>query len=469
VGPITWAAMSGLRRAKRPVVSIGMLALAVVSGGCKSEGSRDLGHEVLGAEDGWAAMEPATTGGELATPEQTYVVHNRAELLMALNDGAVPSEPPPPMLGEPRPPAPTPPSNAPKLIVVEGTLDFNVDDANQPLSCEDYYRDGYTPEAFDAAYRPEVWGRSTPSGPLEDARDGSHLEQQKRIRIRVGSNTTLVGRGADARLRGAWLDIRGSADENVSNIIIRNLTFEDTFDCFPEWWPDEGDLGSWVAQYDTISLRYADHVWIDHNTFQDRQTLDALQAERLLVKYQTHADALLVRSASDLVTVSYNRFLDHDQVMLIGSSDSAGETGTLRVTLHHNLFRHTGQDTPRVRFGQVHLYNNLYDQVGNDDYKYSWGVGFESAVYAQNNFFATDASLTPDRFIRRFEGTSLFESGTLVDVDEPHAIDVVEAWNENNDPDLTRDVGWHPGLWSTIDGTISVSATVSRESGPHDW
>jgi pectate lyase len=471
VGPIRWAEMSGLRRAARPVVAMGMLALALSSGGCGSgDTSRDLGHEVLEAVDGWASVAPPTTGGVLATPDQTYIVHNRAELLAALNDGAIPLQPPPPMRGEPRPPPLAPPSDAPKIIVVEGTIDLNIDDANQPLSCEDYYRDGYTPEAFDAAYIPEVWGRNDPRGPLEDARETSALEQEKRIRMRVGSNTTLVGRGADARLRGVWLDIRGSEDANVSNIIIRNLTFEDTFDCFPAWSPTDGFLGSWSAQYNAISLRRVDHVWIDHNTFRDRETLDALQAERLLVKYQTHTDVLLFRSASDLVTISYNRFMDHDKVMMIGSADSAtGDRGKLRVTLHHNLFRSTGQATPRVRFGQVHLYNNFYDQVGNEGYSYSWGAGFESAVYAENNFFATDASLTPDRFIRPFDGTSLFETGTMVDVGEPHAVDVVEAWNENNEPDLTRDVGWRPAFWNAIDATNRVSATVSRESGPVDW
>jgi pectate lyase len=472
VGPISWASRRGRRRAARPLVATKLLALTLSAAGCGDGATaRDFEHEVLAAEDGWASVAPGTTGGALATPDQTYVVHNRTELLAALNDGAIPPPPPGPGgRGEARPPPPAPPSAAPKIIVVEGTIDFNVDDANQPLSCEDYYRDGYTPQAFDAVYDPEVWGiRSDPNGPLEDARDTSRLEQQGRIRMRVGSNTTLVGRGADARLRGVWLDIRGSAEEAVSNIIIRNLTFEDTFDCFPEWWPTEGFLGSWNAQYDTISLRYVDHVWIDHNTFQDRETLDALQPERLRVKHQRHADVLQMRSASDLVTISYNRFMDHDSVMLIGSSDSAGDRGKLRVTLHHNLFRNTGQGTPRVRFGQVHLYNNLYDQVGNDGYEYSWGAGFESAVYAQNNFFATDASLTPDRFISRFEGTSLFEAGTMVDVGEPHAVDVVAAWNENNDPDLTRDVGWSPVLWTTIDATSRVFATVSRESGPFDW
>ncbi len=41
------------------------------------------------------------------------------------------------------------------------------------------------------------------------------------------------------------------------------------------------------------------------------------------VLYQLHDGLLDITNASDLVTVSWNRFLNHDKVMLIGSSDSA--------------------------------------------------------------------------------------------------------------------------------------------------
>src|SRR3569832_2498861 len=97
-------------------------ALALSSGGCgEGAASRDVEREVLGADDGWASVEPGTTGGALATPEQTYVVHHRAELLAALNDGVTPPQPSAPVRGESRPP-PATPSAAPKIIVVEGTL-----------------------------------------------------------------------------------------------------------------------------------------------------------------------------------------------------------------------------------------------------------------------------------------------------------------------------------------------------------
>ena len=59
--------------------------------------------------------------------------------------------------------------------------------------------------------------------------------------------------------------------------------------------------------------------------------------------------------------MSYNNFFDHDKTMLIGSSNTVGaDVGKLRVTLHHNRFANVGQRVPRVRFGQVDLYNNYF-------------------------------------------------------------------------------------------------------------
>ena len=109
-----------------------------------------------------------------------------------------------------------------------------------------------------------------------------------------------------------------------------------------------------------------------------------------------HDGLLDITNASDLVTVSWNRFLNHDKVMLIGSSDSApADRGKLRVTLHHNLFDGIGQRAPRVRFGQVHVYNNLYRIEERRATAYSWGVGIESAIYAENNFFQVDRATSP--------------------------------------------------------------------------
>jgi pectate lyase len=161
--------------------------------------------------------------------------------------------------------------------------------------------------------------------------------------------------------------------------------------------------------------------------------------------------------------------------MLIGSSDSgstaAGDRGKLRVTIHHNHFQRVNQRAPRVRFGQVHLYNNYYEIHGGWRYSYSWGVGIESMIYAENNFFWTDGTETPDRFIDVFKGAAIHISGTLVDgLTRRHLVDVLAAYNEANDPDLAGDVGWTPTLFLLLQRTFWVPGTVIVYAGPfHCW
>jgi pectate lyase len=420
---------------------------------------RDIGREVLLANDGWGAFTPGTTGGAGATAE-AFRVTNRRELIAALNDGVYP------------PPSSTP-SSAPKIIYVDGTIDANVDDDNQPLTCEDYYRNGYTIEAFLAAYDPAVWGRVPPSGPLEEARVASQQAQQARVRIRVGSNTTIVGLNRHATIRGGWLDLRGTANVPGSrtNIIIRNIRFEDTFDCFPQWSPTDGSQGNWNAQYDSISLRDTDHVWIDHNEFADVTTADDTLPVYFGRLFQVHDGQLDITNASNYVTVSWNVFRNHDKVMLIGSSDSAtADRGKLKVTLHHNLFEDLGQRAPRVRFGQVHVYNNYYRIRHTAAYQYSWGVGIESAMYAERNFFQTDHDIQPARFIARFNGTAIATLETLVNAaSDNHLVDVRAEYNAVNDPDLTDAVGWTPTLVFLMSPPHEVPGLVTSGAGPFNW
>lgn len=421
---------------------------------------RDPGREILAPNDGWASFSTGTTGGANAADSQVYTVHNRQELIAALNNGIYP------------PPSSTP-SNVPKIIYVDGSIDANVDDNNQPLTCADYFRNGYTLDAYLAAYDPAVWGRVIPSGPLEAARVASQQAQQARVRIRVGSNTTIVGVGKNALIRGAWFDIRGTSGvaNSRTNIVVRNLTFQDTFDCFPQWDPTDGSLGNWNSAYDSISLRDSDHVWIDHNTFADQETADSTLPIYFGRLFQVHDGEVDITNASDLVTVSYNRFLTHDKVMLIGSSDSAtADRGKLRVTLHHNLFQEVGQRTPRVRFGKVHVYNNYYKPKNFESYQYSWGVGRESAIYAENNFFRTDESITPDRFISRLNGTAIHVSETLVNASSDNKlVDVLAAYNAVNNPDLSGDVGWTPTLFVEIEPSFKVPSAIESRSGPFNW
>lgn len=411
--------------------------------------------------DGWAslptpALPNGTAGGSEADAAHVFTVSDRNALVAALNF----------------------PDATPKIIRIAGVIDANVDADGNPLACADYARPDpqtgtpYSLEAFLAAYDPSTWGRTNPSGPLERARVASAAAQAARVRIRIPANTTLVGVTRGAGLRGAWLDIRpGSTSGNTPmNVIVRNLVLEDTVDCFPQWSPTDGSLGNWNAAYDNLSVRNATHVWVDHNTFRDRTTADETLPTYFGRLYQMHDGLLDVTNESDLVTISWNRFENHDKTMLVGSSDSAvADRGKLRLTLHHNLFNDVGQRAPRVRFGQVHLYNNHYritDEAAATRYGYSWGVGIESQIHAQNNHFRVGEAITPDLFIERFNGTSIFAEGTLLNgVTRHSAVDPVAEFNAVNGNTLTPTVDWTPTLHGPIAPTGLVPVLVWLGAG----
>jgi pectate lyase len=422
----------------------------------------DPGRQVLAADDGFAALGGETTGGASADDAHVFVVRNRAELMAALNAG---------------------PTGAARIIYVDGAIDANVDDTNRPLTCEDYYRDGYTLAGFIAFYNPAgSWGPNPPAntaGSLEAARLASAAAQSARIRMRVPDNTTIVGTDARATLRGAWLDLRGTTAVRRRNIIVRHLTFEDTFDCFPAWTPDRNANGTWAgtgawdSEYDAISLRETEQVWIDHNDFRDRQTVDATLPVIFNAKYQIHDGLLDITNGSDRVTVSWNRFFNHDKVMLIGSSDnSPGDVGRLRVTLHHNHFDNVGQRAPRVRYGQLHVYNNYYVIPDAVVHGYSWGVGVQplpvaSGIFAENNFFRTEKSITPDQFIAAFTGgRGIAVLGTLhTGLADDRDVDPLADYNTARDPDLSGEVGWVPRVYRDFDSTRRVPTLVELHAG----
>ncbi|GAA0463085.1 pectate lyase [Actinoplanes capillaceus] len=400
-------------------------------------------RQTLPANDGWAAATTGTTGGAAADHAHVFVVRNRAELAAALAGGTDPT---------------------PRIVLVKGTIDANVDDAGNPLTCAGYADPAYSLDAYLAAYDPDVWGRaSRPSGPLEEARVRSQRNQAARIQLKVGANTTIYGL-PNARLVGANLLI-----SNVDNVIVRNLRMEDAADCFPAWDPTDGSAGNWNSAYDLITLTGATHVWADHNTLSDGNNVDAGQPLYYGRPYQVHDGALDVIRASDLVTISWNVFQEHDKTMLIGSTNTVGaDVGKLRVTVHHNRFANVGQRVPRVRFGQVDVFNNYYYMTDEDTYSYSWGVGVQSAIYAESNFLLRSADLALEDFVYDWGGTAITEIGTLtrVGTGPVREVDLLGEYNATHDPDLGTDAGWTPALRAgPVTPTIAVPLLVNAWAG----
>jgi len=122
-----------------------------------------------------------------------------------------------------------------------------------------------------------------------------------------------------------------------------------------------------------------------------------------------------------------------------------------------------------VRYGQVHVYDNLYAVPDPAAYTYSLGVGVESRIYAENNFFHLPASVPLGVLVKYWKGTVLHASETLVSVGaaRPRPVDLLAEYNAANDPDLGPDVGWTPTLVNRLDPAREVPLRVTTEAGPN--
>lgn len=357
---------------------------------------------------GWASVSQ-TTGGAGAKPEHVFDVHDRAGLDAALQLG-----------------------DRPKLIRVHRFIDLC------PGGVEAFRDPAFNFDAFDRAFDPATWGRDDPTGPLEDARKRSEQRQAAVSIVRLPSNTTLLGVAPGAGFQHGMVLL-----DKVSNIVIRDLRFSDAYDLFPAWEPRDNGHGEWNSEYDALSLRGAERVWVDHCAFDDGNHPDKLEPIRLGQRVQHHDGLLDITNGSDLVTVSWCRFQAHDKTMLIGNSDGLiSDTGKLRVTLHHNHFHACKERTPRVRYGRVHVASNLFSADRAEDVGYTLGVGVRSHLVSEFNAWELPPGVPADRLIRRWKGDAIAERGSRIN---GQPVDLRAAWHAAHPGEtLSADVGWTP-------------------------
>lgn len=184
-------------------------------------------------------------------------------------------------------------------------------------------------------------------------------------RLIVGSNKSIIGMGTGGTLLGGGLEIKGE------NVIVRNLRITGSYD---------GDWDGKTHSTDAITITNS-NVWIDH--------CDLSACADGLIDARAGSN-----SAGDFITISWTRLSNHNKVMLFGSSDDEIENRRkLRITIHHCWFdgypeRGVNQRMPRIRFGDVHLFNNFFDDVDS----YCIAARFESDVVVENNFFRNSSN-----------------------------------------------------------------------------
>ena len=207
------------------------------------------------------------------------------------------------------------------------------------------------------------------------------------ITINVESNTTIIGLTDESGVKGGCFKISGK-----SNIVMRNLIIQDAYDPFPQI--EDGD--GFNANYDAIEISGGSkYIWIDHCTFRDTISKTDSDFDTVTLsdgaekKYQVFDGLCDIKQASDFITVSYCKFMDHDKTQLIGhSADYTDDTNHQTITLHNNYYLNCGQRLPMVRFSTIHIYNNYYDTDGTGrKNSYCIGLRENNKVYAENNYF----------------------------------------------------------------------------------
>ncbi|MEU3145341.1 pectate lyase [Streptomyces sp. NPDC006999] len=422
------------------------LVLALTGTGAQAHGPhhgdhpgkhRDPARQTLGANDGWASHGTGTTGGADAAPEHVYTVSDWAGFKAALADGG----------------------SAPKIIKVRGTIDA------VSAGCDSLAAPGYDFDAYLEKYAPETWGLEQDlSDEGDDSPEGlrraSAANQNTEIKANVPANTTIIGIGRNAGFKGASLQIK-----DVDNVIVRNLTLESPLDCFPQWDPTDGDRGNWNSEYDTAVVYNSTHVWLDHNTFTDGEHPDSAAPTHFGMLYQQHDGELDIVRGANYVTASWNVFTEHDKTILIGNSDSestaAGDRGRLKATFHHNLFSKLVERAPRVRFGQVDVYNNHF--VAEQGFSYSFGIGKESQLVAEHNAFTLAKGVTPGKILKRWNDSPLTARNNLVN---GKRVDLIAVHNaEIPEEPLRSGAGWTPTLRADVDRVRAVPALVKHGAG----
>jgi pectate lyase len=199
--------------------------------------------------------------------------------------------------------------------------------------------------------------------------------------VAIGSNKTIVGL-CGAEIHG-HMGINGS-----SNVIIRNIKIVGyaVGNCALD--PSYSSATGCSSGDDAISIQgQSNHIWLDHDDISDGTdgNLDITHACDFITISWTkfhYSSARTDPTGSDSTGANGHRYSN-----LVGHDDgnASEDTGHLTITWHHNWWAdYVMERQPRVRFGRVHLFNNLYTSVGDD---YCIGVGVGANLRTENNVF----------------------------------------------------------------------------------
>ena len=230
--------------------------------------------------------------------------------------------------------------------------------------------------------------------------------------VEVGSNVTIYGyQGAIIAqpASGSAMKLSGS-----KNVIIRNLKFKGIGA------HDDDDEDCLQVNHESKN------VWIDHVDI-----------------YDGHDGNLDITNASDYVTISWTKFsytsasTGHQFSNLIGNSKTkTSDRGHLNVTIHHTWWADGVKERmPRVRFGKVHVANNLFD---SKDASHCVRAAVEANIRIEKNVFigvqkaldlyTSDGAITAAQMISNYEeNVKKQQAGTGTAFTPPYSMSLTDV------------------------------------------
>uniref|UniRef100_A0A0D9W207 Pectate lyase n=1 Tax=Leersia perrieri TaxID=77586 RepID=A0A0D9W207_9ORYZ len=234
----------------------------------------------------------------------------------------------------------------------------------------------------------------------------------------MNSFKTIDGRGANVHIaNGACITI-----QYVTNVIIHGLHIHDCRPTGNAMVRSSPSHYGWrtMADGDAVSIFGASHIWVDHCSLSN--CADGL------------VDAIM---GSTAITVSNNYFTHHNEVMLLGHSDSYVKDKAMQVTIAFNHFGE-GLIQRMPRHGYFHVVNNDYTHWE----MYAIGGSAEPTINSQGNRYLAPTNPFAKEVTKRVETAQTIWKG----------------WNWRSEGDLLLN-----GAFFTPSGA-GASASYSRAS-----
>jgi len=281
----------------------------------------------------------------------------------------------------------------PKIIYIESPINGYIYDDGSLMTAENL-APGFSFEKYINCFTEDgsAWLGTPECEKIETLRKKGMTPLQKQIKVKVTSNTTIIGNGNDSKIEELVIQI-----SNANNVILKDLSIQAPNDLFPQWTINDG----WSCKYDAVVIQGSKNVWIDNCLLDDGEKTVESAPVIFGQNVELHDGLIDIINGSDLITLSNNRFANHRKTILIGNSDSRiSDSNLLSVTMYNNVFINCWQRMPRVRFGKVHIFNNLYYIDNYDSYPVRYngdgsimlthiniGIGLESNILSEYNSF----------------------------------------------------------------------------------